>query len=81
MLSTEHAKMSELINIEMAITGATLDRERRDEKELATALKELEHLCHLEKYYKDLLTGEIDCSSTEGVNPVRGCLINPSCLD
>jgi hypothetical protein len=81
MLSTEHAKMFELINIEMAITGATLDRERIDEKELAATLKELDHLFHLEKYYKDLLTSEIDRSSTEGVNPVRGCLINPSHLD
>jgi hypothetical protein len=37
----------------MAITDATLDRERRDEKELFAALKELEHLRHLEKYYQD----------------------------
>jgi hypothetical protein len=28
-----------------------------------------------------MLTGEIDRSSTGGVNPVRGCLINPSRLD
>jgi hypothetical protein len=52
MIVTEHAKTSELIGIGMAITDATLDRERRDEKELA-ALKELEHLRHLEKYYQD----------------------------
>jgi hypothetical protein len=45
--------MSELIDAEMAITDATLDRERRDEKDLAAALKELEHLRHLEKYYQD----------------------------
>jgi hypothetical protein len=37
----------------MAIMDATLDRERRDEKELSAALKELEHLHHLEKYYQD----------------------------
>ena len=37
----------------MTITDATLDREIRDEKELGDALKELEHLCHLEKYYQD----------------------------
>jgi hypothetical protein len=37
----------------MAITYATLDGERRDENELATALKELEHLHHLEKYNQD----------------------------
>jgi hypothetical protein len=53
LLSTEHTKTSELIGAGMAITDATLDRERRDEKELATTLKELEHLRHLEKYYQD----------------------------
>ena len=53
MLSTEHAKTSELIGAGRAITDVTLDRERRDEKELVAALKELEHLCHLEKCYRD----------------------------
>jgi hypothetical protein len=53
LITTEHAKRSELIDAGMAITDATLDRERRDEKEMVTALKELEHLCHLEKYYQD----------------------------
>jgi rubrerythrin len=37
----------------MEITDATLDRVRKDEEELATTLKELEHLRHLEKYYQD----------------------------
>jgi hypothetical protein len=37
----------------MAIIDATLDRERKYEEELAVALKELEHLCHLKKYYQD----------------------------
>jgi hypothetical protein len=37
----------------MTITDATPDREKRDEEELAIALKELEHLRHLEKYYQD----------------------------
>jgi hypothetical protein len=53
LLSIEHANMFELIGVGMAITNATLDREIRDEKELATALKELEHLHLLKKYYKD----------------------------
>jgi hypothetical protein len=53
LLNTEHTKTSELIGVGMAITDATLDRAKRDEKELATALKELDHLCHLEKYYQD----------------------------
>jgi hypothetical protein len=37
----------------MGITDATLDRAKRDEEELAVGLKELEHLCHLAKYYQD----------------------------
>jgi hypothetical protein len=37
----------------MVINDAMLDRERRYEKELATTLKELDHLRHLEKYYQD----------------------------
>jgi len=52
-LNTEHTKTYDLIDRGMAITDATLDRERRDEKELSSALKELEHLHHLEKYYQD----------------------------
>jgi hypothetical protein len=53
LINTEHAKTSKLIGVGMTITDATLDREKRDEEELATALKELEHLRHLEKYYQD----------------------------
>jgi hypothetical protein len=53
LINTEHAKTSELIATGMEITDATLDRDKRDEEELATALKELEHLCHLAKYYQD----------------------------
>jgi hypothetical protein len=53
LLSTEHENTSELIVAGMDIRNVTLDRARRDEKELAAALKELEHLRHLEKYYQD----------------------------
>jgi hypothetical protein len=52
LLSTKHAKTYEIIGAGMAIMDATLDREIRDEKELAAALKELEHLCHFPKYYQ-----------------------------
>jgi hypothetical protein len=52
LFKTKHAKTSELIDAGMAITDATLDRARRNERELAATLKELEHLCHLEKYYQ-----------------------------
>ena len=53
LVSIEHAKTSEVIDAGMAIMDATLDRERRYEKELAVVLKELENLHHLEKYYQD----------------------------
>jgi hypothetical protein len=53
LISTEHARMSELIGAGMAITDATLDRARKDEEELATMRMDLEHLHHLEKYYQD----------------------------
>jgi hypothetical protein len=53
LINTEHAKTSKLIDARMAITDATLDREKRDEEELAATLKELEHLCHLVKYNQD----------------------------
>jgi hypothetical protein len=53
LISAEHAKMSELIDAGMEIIDATLDRVRKDEEELAVALKELEHLLHLGKYYQD----------------------------
>jgi hypothetical protein len=53
LISTEHAKTSKLIGAGMAITYATLDRERKYEEELVIVLKELEHLRHLEKYYQD----------------------------
>jgi hypothetical protein len=43
--------MSKLIDAGMAIIDVTFDREKRDEKDLAAALKELENLLHLEKYY------------------------------
>jgi hypothetical protein len=37
----------------MEITDATVDREKRDEEELAASLNELEHLRYLAKYYQD----------------------------
>jgi hypothetical protein len=52
-INTEHAKTSELIGAGMEISNATLDREKRDEEELVAALKELENLSHLKKYYQD----------------------------
>jgi hypothetical protein len=37
----------------MEIKDAILDRAKMDEEELVILLKELEHLCHLDKYYMD----------------------------
>jgi hypothetical protein len=54
LLRTENVKTSELIGIGMAITDAMLDQSKRDEKELVTAQKELDHMHYLEKYYQDL---------------------------
>jgi hypothetical protein len=51
MINTEHAKTFELIDAGMEIIDATLDRVKRDEKELSFSLKEVEHLHHLVKYY------------------------------
>jgi hypothetical protein len=53
LINTQNARTSELIHVGRAISDATLDRERRDEKELVVTLKELEHLRHLAKYYQD----------------------------
>jgi hypothetical protein len=53
LIRMDHAKMSELIDVDMEIMDANLDRAKKDEEELATVLKELEHLRHLEKYYQD----------------------------
>jgi hypothetical protein len=53
LINTEHVKTSELIGAGMEITDTTLDRSKRDEEVLVGALKELEHLFHLAKYYQD----------------------------
>jgi hypothetical protein len=51
LINTENSRTYELIVMGMEISDATLDRAKRDEKELASTLKELEHLRHLDKYY------------------------------
>jgi hypothetical protein len=48
-----HTQHSELIDTGMEFIDATLYREKRDEEELSAAMKELEHICHLVKYYQD----------------------------
>jgi hypothetical protein len=53
MINIEHTKTFKLISAGMEITDATRDKEKRDEEELADAMKELKHLHHLVKYYQD----------------------------
>jgi len=53
LIKIDHDKTSKLIDVGMEITDVTLDRAKRDEKELVIAMKELEHLHDLEKYYQD----------------------------
>jgi hypothetical protein len=52
LINTTYAWTSELLGVGKALSDATLDRAKRDEKELAIALKELKQLHHLVKYYK-----------------------------
>jgi hypothetical protein len=51
-INIEHAKMFELMSTGMAIIDSTLYRAKKYEEELATMLKDLDHLCHLVKYYQ-----------------------------
>jgi hypothetical protein len=53
LINTENARTSELISVGRAISDATLDKAKKDEKEMVATLKELEHLCHLANYYQD----------------------------
>jgi hypothetical protein len=43
LISIENAKIPELIGIGVAITDASLDRERKDEEEIATAITHYFH--------------------------------------
>jgi hypothetical protein len=52
LINTTDARTSELIGMGRALSDAAQDRARRDERELADTLKELEHLRHIVEYYK-----------------------------
>jgi hypothetical protein len=52
LINTAYARMSELLGMGKELSDSTLDRAKRDEKELSATLKELEHLHHLTEYYK-----------------------------
>jgi hypothetical protein len=52
LINTSDTQMTELIGVGKSVLDATLHRARRDEKELVATLKELEHLHHLDEYYK-----------------------------
>jgi hypothetical protein len=53
LISIEHAKTSEIIGVGMAIIDSTLYRESKYEEELVVALKALEHMCQLVKFYQE----------------------------
>ena len=44
LFDTKNTRMIELIIVGMAIIDATLDKEKRDEREVGTMKKELDHL-------------------------------------
>jgi hypothetical protein len=54
LLNTENAKTTKMIEERMVIIDAMLDIVKRDEKELVSTKKELDHPHHLVKYYQDL---------------------------
>jgi hypothetical protein len=45
--------MIELIKAGMAIIDATLDRRKRDEREVTSMSKEMDHLRHQDEYYQN----------------------------
>jgi hypothetical protein len=53
LFDTKNTKVSEFLGVGMAITDATLDREKRDEREATAMRKELEHIRHQAEYYQD----------------------------
>ena len=52
LINTENARTFELLGMGMALSDATLDRDKWDEKEMDTTWKELENLRHLYEYYQ-----------------------------
>jgi len=52
LIKTAYAHTYELIDMGKSLSNVAQDRSRRDEKELASTLKELKHLHHLVEYYK-----------------------------
>jgi hypothetical protein len=52
LINIVYARTSELIGVGKTLSDLTQDKYRRDEKEIDDILEELEHLCHLVKYYK-----------------------------
>jgi hypothetical protein len=53
LFDTKSVKMTELIGARMDITDATLDKEKMDEREVASMKKELDHLRHQAEYYQN----------------------------
>jgi hypothetical protein len=53
LFDTENTRVTELIGAGMAITDATLDMGKMDEREVDTMRKELYHLRHQAEYYQN----------------------------
>jgi hypothetical protein len=53
LFDAKQSKVSELLGVGMAISSATIDREKEDEWEVESMRRELEHLRHQVEYYRD----------------------------
>jgi hypothetical protein len=53
LFDTKSANMTNLIEVGMAITDATLDREKMDEREVASMKKELDYMRYQAEYYQN----------------------------
>jgi hypothetical protein len=53
LFDIECAKMTEIIGLGMAINDATLNRQKKDEREVVSVNKELDHLRHQAEYYQN----------------------------
>jgi hypothetical protein len=54
LFNTINTRMNDLSGEGVVITNSTLDREKRDEREVASMKKELDHLQHQVEYYQNL---------------------------
>jgi hypothetical protein len=53
LLDARQSRVSELLGEGIAISSATIDREKEDEREVESMREELAHLRHQVEYYQD----------------------------